>query len=92
MKEKVQRDMSENDKKDEFVKRLEGDIYCSRVLVFLETSPQSNKYKQFLFTEDEFKAVSSSIGTVKGKRGSVETVEVNLSDTDYPLPDLEQHL
>lgn len=68
------------------------DVYGTRLLVFLEDSPQSNKYRQLIFTPEEFKKVSLSVGTVEGKRGDDELVRLQESEETYELPDLMEHL
>lgn len=65
-------------------------LYGTRLLVFLEDSPQSNKYRQVILTPEQFKDFSNSIGTVVNKDGDDEDVEMTLSDKIYTLPDLQE--
>jgi hypothetical protein len=67
------------------------DIYGTRLLIFLETEPQSNDYHQVKLTPEEFKRASLAIGTVVSRKGSEETVEMQLSEEVYKLPDLPEH-
>ncbi len=41
-----------------------SDLYNVRLVCFIEESPQSNKYFQLLFTEDQFKEVSKTIESI----------------------------
>jgi hypothetical protein len=67
------------------------ELYGTRLLVFLEEEPQSNKYRQILLTKDEFKKLSLSIGTVVEQDGADQTVEMHMSEDLYTLPDLPEH-
>ncbi len=70
---------------------LMHDLYTTRILVFFETEPQSNKYKQLILNGEEFKRVSDAItvGKQVGEReGDIQSFEINLSDEIYILPDL----
>lgn len=64
-------------------------IYETRLLVFMETDPQSNRYCQVLLNPDEFKKLSLSLGTTIGKDGDEDIVELKLSEVEYKLPDLQ---
>lgn len=68
------------------------DLYGTRLLVFLETEPQSNKYNQVLLNPAQFKAVSNNIGVYLDEecRPGFEVKEVELSDEEYTLPDLQE--
>lgn len=73
------------------------DFYCElygvRLLVFMETAPQSNNYHQVILNPDQFKRVSDSIvhgAKVVGREGSREIIESPLSEETYPLPDLKE--
>lgn len=74
---------------------IKSDIFehfnYDRLLVFLEVSPQSNKYQQVLFTPEEFNRVSQSIGTVVATEGKKQDVELQLSNQIYDLPDVMEH-
>lgn len=65
-------------------------LYGTRLLVFIETEPQSNKYRQLMLTPEEFKNVSFSIGKVTSKVGDEEQVEVKMSEKIWELPDLPE--
>lgn len=68
------------------------EMYGTRLLVFLEETPQSNKYRQVLLTKEEFKKMSLSVGEPTGKEeGGNDVVEMQLSDDLYDLPDLTEH-
>ncbi len=71
-------------------KELEHELYGTRLLVFLETEPQSNKYRQVILDAAEFKRFAMTIGTVTGKNGGLEDVLIKDSDEVYDLPDLKQ--
>lgn len=73
-------------------KDLKDAMYGTRLLVFVEESPQSNKYRQVILDPEEFKRVSMNLGTVTGKLDDqTENVEIQMSDEIYNLPDLQQH-
>lgn len=67
-----------------------------RMLIFLETKPQSNKYNQILLTKQQFKEVSDALGKifeVKGhslQDGEIRVVDIEISDDETLLPDLQQ--
>lgn len=71
------------------------DLYTQRLLVFLESGPQSNKYRQMILGPEEFRRVSDVLMEVMEATG--KTVEVGgrlveirnykLSDETYKLPD-----
>lgn len=65
-------------------------LYGTRLLVFLEDSPQSNQYHQIHLTESQFKRVSDSVCDVKSRNGDDEDVEVEMSIETYKLPDLQE--
>lgn len=68
-------------------------LYETRMLIFIETGPQTNKYRQVIVNNDQFKAISDIISTKidagKDKLGEYETMEIELSDEIYPLADLQ---
>lgn len=70
---------------------IQSEVFNIRMLLFLETEPQSNKYNQILLNPEEFKKVSASFGKPTGKvnRG-IEDVELTTSKEMYTLPDLRQ--
>lgn len=68
-----------------------NEIYSTRLLVFMEIEPQSNKYNQVYFDEENFKKVSLQIGKIVGKEDSgLDRVELSSSEEEYTLPDLKQ--
>lgn len=69
---------------------LEREIYSTRLLLFLETGPQTNEYQQVLLTEDQFKAVSDTISKFVRNGERQEIVKVETSKEKYKLPDLKQ--
>lgn len=68
-----------------------SDLYVERLLVFLETAPQSNMYRQVVLTPEQFKKVSDAVVTVVEERNAegMESVMINMSEQTYPLPDLK---
>lgn len=70
-----------------------SDLYGVRVLVFAETSPQSNKYCQVLFSPEMFKNMTATIGRRTGKMvdGMEETI-MKTSEEEYDLPDLHESI
>lgn len=73
-----------------FIQIDDSVLYSTRLLVFIETEPQSNKYRQLVLTPEEFKNVSFSIGKVTNKVGNGEQVEVKMSEEIWELPDLPE--
>lgn len=67
-------------------------VFEKRILIFIETAPQSNKYKQIIFTAEEFPRITKSIGTPVGMEGDIQVVEIEESNEIYDLPDLRSHL
>ncbi len=67
-------------------------LYETRMLIFIETGPQTNKYKQVLVTGEQFKIVSDAISTISSTeqdlKEGMEARDVDLSDETYELPDL----
>lgn len=73
------------------MEELDSVIYEQRMLVFLEVSPQTNRYRQLLFNAEEFKKITANIGRIikeKDENG-LEVVETNESVEEYILPDLQ---
>lgn len=67
-------------------------LYEQRLLVFLETEPQSNEYNQVYLTKEQFKKVSDSICVPAPQeivRKGIEIVKVEASEEIYFLPDLQ---
>ena len=65
-------------------------VYENRLLIFLEDKPQSNTYRQLMFTAEEFQRVSLAIGSVIRKQSDgSQLVNLNESNETYKLPDLQ---
>ncbi len=64
-----------------------------RLLVFLETDAQSNKYNQVILSPQQFKKVSDAIinsaRTGDDLKPGMEEVELTTSEEEYTLPDLQ---
>lgn len=69
---------------------IQNELYSTRMLVFMEEEPQSNKYRQVVLTKEEFLNITKGIGTVIKEEGNIETVEVRKSEEIYTLPDLRE--
>ena len=67
------------------------EFYGLRVLVFMETAPQSNKYHQILLTPKMYKEMTATICRPTGKmvREGVEEQSIQTSEEEYALPDLQ---
>lgn len=68
-------------------------IHEQRLLVFLETNAQSNKYNQIILNQEQFKRVSDAIVN-ESRAGDdlkpgMEEVEITASEEEYDLPDLQ---
>lgn len=68
------------------------ELYGIRILIFQEMEPQSNKYCQVFLNEEQFKAMSLTLGKFTGEtvRDGIDEVELQLSTEEYTLPDLRQ--
>lgn len=70
------------------------ELYTLRVLVFLETDAQSNKYNQVCLTAKQFKKMSDAISTElpedKTLKKEFRNYETLLSEEEYELPDLQE--
>ncbi len=67
------------------------ELYTTRLLVFIETAPQSNKYRQVMLNPEEFKKMSFSIGhTVEILPNGDQRTEANFSNDTYDIPDVPQ--
>lgn len=66
------------------------ELYAIRTLVFVETEPQSNLYRQALLTQEQYKAMTTAISSniIQGE-DNLQTIEIELSDDIYPLPDIK---
>lgn len=65
-----------------------SELYEQRMLVFIETSPQSNEYRQVHLNKEQFKKVSDDIcvSVKPADRHGIEEVEIEESDETYFLP------
>jgi hypothetical protein len=70
---------------------LAAAVYSLRMLVFLETGPQTNQYRQVFLDFEEYKRVSFSLGSLVGsiENGTIAS-QVRLSEKEYKLPDLRE--
>lgn len=69
-------------------------LFEQRLLIFLEDSPQSNKYHQVVFTQPQFKAMSDTMAIVFGGKpdgDEMEEININMSMTTHTLPDLQSY-
>lgn len=69
-------------------------LYELRFLMFIEESPQSNKYAQVLFTAEQYKKLSQAIMEmypITGYEGDDPTFDIIGSDETHPLPDLKTY-
>ena len=67
-----------------------GELYSTRLLVFLEDAPQTNKYRQVMLNKTQFKNVSDSVCGGAVKEGEWEAVEIMMGEDIYKLPDLKE--
>ncbi len=69
------------------------DIYEQRILVFMETKPQSNEYNQVILTPKAFKGMTEAISRRTGKTlaPGIEETLIDTSKAKYKLPDLKSH-
>lgn len=68
------------------------ELYSQRVLIFMETEPQSNTYRQVILDAKKFKAMSDTISVETGRKlaENINEIEIELSDEEYVLPDLKE--
>lgn len=69
-------------------------LYEIRMLVFVETNPQSGKYRQLHFSKEQFKAVSDAIAKAYGEQIEDGRTFVNLRESidEYNgLPDVPSY-
>ncbi len=70
----------------------ESVLFEQRVLVFIESEPQSNKYYQVILNPEQFKAMSATLGKkVSVDNEGLETYELQESEEVYTLPDLQSY-
>lgn len=70
-------------------------LYEQRILVFIEVDPLSNKYRQVILTNAQYKAMGTAVGKNTGKKcnsGRHEVWEIEESDEEYTLADLQPYL
>jgi hypothetical protein len=72
-----------------YEEQLFSEINEIRILAFIESAPQSNKYHQIEMTKDEYKRFADSVSVPCGceKHGG-ECYKVIAGDVAYELPDL----
>lgn len=86
--------------KEEKIEIENEGLYEQRVLVFMETAPQSNKYNQVLLPPEVFKQLTDLISrkphTFPLERNAngrfapqIEVREIQTSKKEYILPDLQ---
>ena len=82
--------MTEQEKETLGLNPLE--LYSTRLLVFVETAPQSNKYHQVHMDSEEFKKCSISVGDIVEKKdhNGIQTIALRMSVDSYDLPDLKE--
>lgn len=67
-------------------------LYTRRLVVLLETDPQTNVYQQVVLNASQFKSVSDSIadtfpkGDMQGLKKGHTSHYLNLSSEEYTLP------
>ncbi len=60
-------------------------IYHTRLLLFVETAPQSNEYRQVILNHRQFETVSDALFKVsKGTVGQPVNLRVNLESFIFP--------
>jgi len=73
--------------KEELEKELYSKIYEIRVIILVETFPQSNKYVQIRLSQDQFKSISDHINSLLPKTPN-GLMALNVSDNIVAeLPD-----
>ncbi len=65
--------------KEELEKELYSKIYEIRVVIMIETFPQSNKYAQMKLSKEQFKSVSDYISSLLPKTSN-GLIALNVSD------------
>ena len=77
---------------EEHSHNLRHALYGIRTLIFIEDTPQSNKYRQVIVGPKKYKKISDAIsqGKIKGKDGDLQIVAIEMSDELYNLPDLTE--
>lgn len=65
-------------------------LYEKRLLLFLETEPQSNVYNQVLVNSEQLNRISDNIGVVEKspEKNELYVFNIDLSRKAYLLPDL----
>ena len=73
---------------------LQHEINSLRLLVFLETEPQSNMYNQVYLNKEQFKKISDiiskKVSVFEELRKGMEASAIVVSDDEYHLPDLKE--
>lgn len=72
-------------------------LYSVRMLIFIETSPQSNKYQQVMLTDTQYGSVSRAVHDQfqkdpnhKCMNPECDGIALLISDKVIPLPDLKE--
>jgi hypothetical protein len=63
-----------------------SDLYETRLILLLETYPQSNKYNRVVLSKEEFKNISLQLGKTVYD-GDIQSVNIELYDVEYELPE-----
>ena len=75
----------------EFTQNEIDELYRNRLLVFLETAPQSNKYFQVYFSPKDFERVLNAVDkTFPLIAPNVRSINLHVSNETYDIPDLKQ--
>lgn len=68
--------------------KLDSQIFEQRMLMFLETDAQSNKYRQIIVNNEQFKTITGLIGKIGETVDGIQQVQIEESEEIYDLPDL----
>lgn len=71
-------------------------LFETRFIVLLETRPQSNKYRQFCFSKEQFKKVSQAVADLyipKSQDDKYIELDIEMINTEIDLPEeIQSHL
>lgn len=66
-------------------------LYGTRLIVLMESEPQSNKYRQVILDPKRFKEISDAVcGGPVSEGLEEEEVQILMSEDVYDLPDLKE--
>jgi len=65
-------------------------LYTTRMVLMLETSPQSGLFRQIQLTQDQFKKISDSIYFSLGGDTQGNFIQMTVTDKAIKLPDTLQ--